>query len=304
SVAQTVDLDPGKDYIFRMDFDTDSKAKYIVRVYPGENTSGNGWIGQDEGKFVKPATITKSADGVQHLKLELNSAENAGKATVVIRHVPEKGKNTDAAELQIYRVGFYLKADYELQNMVHDLFKDAAQTQLVYKGDTVAEAIENIENLIKSIERKRDDGTHYHVDVLTYVNETLDKAKGLLKQVVDAKNAIDAEFDNRPIDEETFTQLQKQVNGIGSDDFRKVLTQEVELVKKKQDTLDALDQEAEAAKSAVDDLDGLSKEEKSAKKDQIDQALNDAKDKIDEATSTNAVEKTKNDGSLAIEKEK
>src|SRR5699024_7463596 len=59
-----------------------------------------------------------------------------------------------------------------------------------------------------------------------------------------------------------------------------------------------------AAKSAVDDLDGLSKEEKSAKKDQIDQALNDAKDKIDEATSTNAVEKTKNDGSLAIEKEK
>src|SRR5699024_4716099 len=67
SVAQTVDLDRGKDYIFRMDFDTDSKAKYIVRVYPGGNRSGNGWIGHGVGMFVMSATSTTSTVVYQHI---------------------------------------------------------------------------------------------------------------------------------------------------------------------------------------------------------------------------------------------
>src|SRR5699024_8152314 len=45
SVNQTVTLEKGKNYIFRMDVDTTSEANYIVRLYRGTDSSGNDYVG-------------------------------------------------------------------------------------------------------------------------------------------------------------------------------------------------------------------------------------------------------------------
>lgn len=102
SLSQTVELDEGEDYVFRMDYDTDSEANFLVRVYPGEKSSGDGYLETEEG--YEEVTTVKKGDGLQHLEMDLSAAKNEdGKATVAIRHIPKKGEN---GEFHIYRVGF------------------------------------------------------------------------------------------------------------------------------------------------------------------------------------------------------
>src|SRR5699024_3921717 len=136
---------------------------------------------------------------------------------------------------------------------------------------------------------------HYHKDVLKYVNDSLEKAKDLLKPIVAAKDAIEAEFDNRPIDEETFTELKNQVDKIGSDDFREALKEHIDLTEQKQDVLDELEQKGQDKIDEVKNTEGLSEEEKADEVKRIEDAIEDAKDAVENADKSSQVDKALKD---------
>ncbi|WP_323616884.1 DUF1542 domain-containing protein [Erysipelothrix rhusiopathiae] len=279
-VGQTIQLQAGYEYYFRAELKSvDGTSKGMLNIYPGTATSGKN--GLASGGF----TATN--------KLEIVSlpfiADGSGEVTVSLRHFASNDKNT---HLEIYRMGFFLKDDYLIQEDTHALFNDSEFKELV--GKDTNEIQKNIDAIRAKITAS---GNPYASDVKAYVNDLLDKAQALLDHAKGIEKAIKDTFENfdekvlkGDVTQNTIDELKNNIGEVSSPGLKEKLTndlKEVERVYELQELKPVLKEELEKkandAIKKIEDLKNVPESEKKEKIEAIQKELETGKKAIDDA---------------------
>ncbi|WP_423064797.1 DUF1542 domain-containing protein [Erysipelothrix rhusiopathiae] len=308
--GQTVQLQAGYEYYFRAELRSSRGTnKGVLNIYPGSATSGSN---------VLRSRSFEAKNEMQIVSLPF-TAEGSGEVTVSLRHFANTDKNTN---LEIHRMGFFLKDDYLIQEDTHALFNDSEFKELVGKDTT--EIQKNIDAIRAKITAS---GNPYASDVKAYVNDLLDKAQALLDQAKVIEKAIKDTFENfddkvlkGQVTQSTIDELKNNIAEVSSPGLNEKLTndlKEVERVYELQELKpvlkDELEKKANEAIKKIEDLKNVSESEKKEKIDAIQKELEDGKKAIDNAktredatnsndTSSGNIDKIVNDVTLVDRK--
>ena len=254
-------------------------------------------------------------------KSGIDTAKNDGLKKINALEVPTHSKAKDAAIAEIY-AELNKKLDAINNNLVlvteeKDALTNEANTAAGKAKDAINKAASNAD-----VESEKDKGITNIQNVDNPAkSQVKEAAKAAVQAVADSKiNAID----NAPnLTAEEKAELVKQVNDIASNAKVNIdnssSSQSVETVrdngisdikaveiptssKTKNDANSDLDTTADAAKKAIDETSGLTDDQKQTAKDQIDKAVNDAKENIKKASDNTGVADATDAGKLAIDK--
>ena len=254
-------------------------------------------------------------------KSGVDTAKNDGLKKINDLEVPTHSKAKDAAIAEIY-AELNKKLDAINNNLVlvteeKDALTNEANTAADKAKDAINKAASNAD-----VESEEDKGITNIQNVDNPAkSQVKEAAKAAVQAVADSKtNAID----NVPnLIAEEKAELVKQVNDIASNAKVNIdnssSSQSVETVrdngisaikaveiptssKTKNDANSDLDNTAAAAKKAIDETSGLTDDQKQTAKDQIDKAVDDAKENIKNASDNKGVADATDAGKLAIDK--
>ncbi|MDE8150135.1 DUF1542 domain-containing protein, partial [Erysipelothrix rhusiopathiae] len=278
--GQTVQLQAGYEYYFRAELKSSkSTNKGVLNIYPNSATSG--------GNVLRSQAFEVS-NKMQIVSVPF-TAEGNGEVTVSLRHFANKDKNTN---LEIHRMGFFLKDDYLIQEDTHALFNDSEFTELV--GKDTKEIQKNIDAIRAKITAS---GNPYASDVKAYVNDLLDKAQALLDHAKGIEKAIKDTFENfdekvlkGDVTQNTIDELKNNIGEVSSPGLKEKLTndlKEVERVYELQELKPVLKEELEKkandAIKKIEDLKNVPESEKKEKIEAIQKELETGKKAIDDA---------------------
>ncbi|NBA02063.1 DUF1542 domain-containing protein [Erysipelothrix rhusiopathiae] len=298
-LGQTIQLQSGFEYYFRAELKSPKGSNNgVLNIYPGTATSGKG------GLAAETFNVTNK---LQIVSLPFTPTGD-GKVTVSLRHFANKDKNTN---LEIHRMGFFLKDDYLIQEEAHALFNDSDFTELI--GSDTSEIQKNIDAIRAKITAS---GNPYASDVKGYVNELLDKAQALLDQAKKIERDINATYENfedrvlkGDVTQDTIDELKNRINSVASPGLNEKLTndlKELERVYELQELKPVLKQELESkaddAIKKIENLQNVSEDEKNEKIAAIKKELENGKIAIDGAKKREDAISGKDTSSLNIEK--
>ncbi|MDE8053187.1 DUF1542 domain-containing protein [Erysipelothrix rhusiopathiae] len=278
--GQTVQLQAGYEYYFRAELKSSkSTNKGVLNIYPNSATSG--------GNVLRSQAFEVS-NKMQIVSVPF-TAEGNGEVTVSLRHFANKDKNKN---LEIHRMGFFLKDDYLIQEDTHALFNDSEFTELV--GKDTKEIQKNIDAIRAKITAS---GNPYASDVKAYVNDLLDKAQALLDHAKGIEKAIKDTFENfdekvlkGDVTQNTIDELKNNIGEVSSPGLKEKLTndlKEVERVYELQELKPVLKEELEKkandAIKKIEDLKNVPESEKKEKIEAIQKELETGKKAIDDA---------------------